>query len=378
MPITFKCEQCGQELLVKDEMIGQQGRCPKCLSVQTILALAVSPEPQLQMPTATRQPEIPVATAMPSDVPVARAWQPEASPVDADEVIDAEVIGTDDRLTNRPANRERQPGRHPPDETADDRRLQDRLRKRSAEAEDEEPERRGKKKNARLKSDRWRRTGIGVLLHLIGSWLYTGAWGLVLLLWVIGMIMMMTASARGPGFGRPIMAGSGFLLVLGYLASALYFISLVLWVVGSSLSITTPGKNGEMGLAIAGVSVNGLALLFYLLIFIAPSILIVFMLPMLELGRLTVFGIFQWAVCRSAYEDDVASVALKAGIIVPCYAFAAALFDWILISVAGNSIGKMGAIMILFFIFLTVLCWVGLLGWYTMVILRTKDAIDRG
>src|SRR5579871_5312818 len=42
MAIKFNCSTCGQELTVKDELAGKQGKCPGCKNVVTVPSLTAS------------------------------------------------------------------------------------------------------------------------------------------------------------------------------------------------------------------------------------------------------------------------------------------------------------------------------------------------
>src|SRR5262249_51850139 len=122
--------------------------------------------------------------------------------------------------------------------------------------DDEDPERR-KKARAKQRRKAWRKAGTGVFLNFISMCIYTGAFGVVLLMYLLAMIGAMAGS----------MGILGFVGILGYLVLGLMVVSWILFIVGSGFMISAPGKHGEMGLAITSLSLGAVTLLFFLYIF---------------------------------------------------------------------------------------------------------------
>lgn len=54
MAIRFRCPSCGQELSVKEELAGKQGRCPKCKNPMTIPSAGGAAPPPLPPPAAVQ------------------------------------------------------------------------------------------------------------------------------------------------------------------------------------------------------------------------------------------------------------------------------------------------------------------------------------
>src|SRR5262245_27452825 len=85
MAIKFKCPKCGQELTVKDELAGRQGKCPACKTTITVPSLAGS------KPRPAAAPSAPARKAASKDDDIVDAEVVE----DVEEVVDAEVIEDD-------------------------------------------------------------------------------------------------------------------------------------------------------------------------------------------------------------------------------------------------------------------------------------------
>src|SRR5262249_25527259 len=155
----------------------------------------------------------------------------------------------------------------------------------------------------------WKTARTGVFLNFISMCMYTGAWGVFLLMYILFMIALWTQSIGLLDFIR----------ILSYLFQGLVVVSWVLCVIGSAYMIIAPGKHGEMGLAIATLSlgVMSVLLLFYSLytsdstdLFQVNALRGIKFVDYLELfadlARLSVFAIFQWAVARSTRDADLA------------------------------------------------------------------------
>jgi hypothetical protein len=417
MAIKFKCPKCKQELNVKDDLAGKQGKCPGCKSVVTVPSLA-----------AKSRPPAPAAAPRPARKRVVEEVV-DAEVVDDDDVAEAEVVDDepprrsgkgrkdtsandfdyddeeDSRISSRRGSRRRDEeddeddrpsrrGRRRDDDDDEDDRPSRRGRGSSRRRRDDDDDDydddydddRGKKARARQKKKLWGRAGTGVFLNFLAMCFYTGVVGIALLMYVIMMISAASGSFSG------IATGGGLAGILGYLAMFLALASIVLAVVGYSLTITTPGKNGEMGLAIASLSLGGIVLLitFYVLftMFFGASRLaysrgplealgmMMFLLPLLEIARLTVFAFYVWAVGKSTRDEGVASGGLLLGILVPSVLFGMALVNWLLVSVVLSHAGRAGAVMAMILVFIDLLGLIGLFGWYALVLSSTKKAID--
>src|SRR5207302_10555535 len=111
---------------------------------------------------------------------------------------------------------------------------------------------------------------------------YTGAWGLMFRSFVLSLLLVGAGASGGIGFDPTSLgAGGGMLVMLVYLMIALYGISLILLIVGASMSISTPGSYGERALAITGLAMSGLSFVFLLLLFFSPARLMIFVIPVL-------------------------------------------------------------------------------------------------
>src|SRR5262249_30102450 len=108
----------------------------------------------------------------------------------------------------------------------------------------------------------WARAAQGVLLHAVGQWLFAGAFALITLLLVFILMAMATRSLQFfqfvGEFGKILFYGE-VLLILG---------SQVLNVVGFSFTVTSPGKKGDQGLAIATLAVAGISLICFVYILV--------------------------------------------------------------------------------------------------------------
>jgi hypothetical protein len=369
MTIKFNCPKCKKELSIKDEMAGKQGKCPGCQSMLKVPAPAAVPRPA---PPPQKKPVEEVVAEVEEEEVVAEVEDEEDEPPrkkkkpvreDEEDEDDRKAAITSTKRTNRPRNDE--------EEDEDDRPSR-RSRRRDDEDEDDEDRPRYSRKEERL----WLRTRTGVLLNMIGSWFYTGAWGLLFLAFVLTLVMV-GAGVGGPmGFDPFSMRGAGGLLViLSYLCFALYVVHLILWVVGPCLCISTPGRHGETGLAIVGLVLTVLALLMVLLAFVAPGQYMIYVWPALELGRLTLFGIFHWAVGASMRDRKASGSALKTAIVTPSSAILLGIIFWVMVSMVIPKMGEAGFYLAIIVPFLILLTWDCVLGWYTLSIARTRDAI---
>jgi hypothetical protein len=156
----------------------------------------------------------------------------------------------------------------------------------------------------------------------------------------------------------------------------LFIASLVLGIVGSSLTITTPGKHGEMGLAITCLALTALVLLLSIVWFFSPSLVVAYLLPLLEISRILLFAIFQWAVCKSLREASQGSSALTVGITLPSVIFGSCLFMWLMVSVIGPKMGRAGGHILFILLICMFGAFTGLSVWYTLVTKGTGEAIQ--
>jgi hypothetical protein len=425
MPITFNCPQCGQQLTVKDEFAGKQGKCPGCKGVLTV--------PSGSAPTATKPAPRPVSK------PVA-----DAEVVDDEDVVDAVEDEDEDEaprkkkggITAKPSSRRR-------DEDEDE---EDRPRKKRArdEEEDEEEEERPRKKKARDEeeddedrpsrkkggkssrrdedeeeedeedrpkmSPKKRRAGLrkaalGAKLAMFGVWSTAAAFGLAAILALL--FASMFGSLTPPKEGLITIVGIvNYLMTLGVVAG------IGLRIAGSALTITTPGKNGEIGLAIACVSTAGVAVIMVLLLlfkFLEIPILgktllfiiataefdplagigggsegggsramhgeigfAVFVLPLVEVAWLTLFALYQWSAGKSFKDKDLRSKGMLMVIVAPSTCGGMGLLMLLLRSVIKATSIWLPMMVVVFHL----LVIGGMLAWYGIVVSQAKNALE--
>ncbi len=428
MAIKFKCPRCSTELNVKDDMAGKQGKCPSCKTVVTVPA-----------PAAARSRPSGTASAAPARKPAAE----EEEIIDAEvveeeeEVVEAEIIEDepkpkprggkrdtkpddfdfapvaeveeDTRVTSRPSRRReeddeedeprgrRSRGRRDEEEDEDDRPSR---RKRASarrsrdddddyddDEEDEDDDRsdRRKKARARKRKQAWRRAGAGVFLNFIAMCLYTGACGVGLLMYIVTLITAASRSQAGAA------TGFGFVGILGYLVLGLILVNWILSIIGYSMTIATPGRHGEMGLAIASVSLGAIVLLLFLSMMFgdfgglgAMSIrgamdfgMMMMLFPLIEIARTTVFAFYIWDVGKSIKDEAVESSGLMLGILVPSVLFGLALFSWLFMTLVVRNMSPGSAVYVVAILaFLNSLALIGLWGWYALVLSTAKRSID--
>src|SRR5262249_32865612 len=150
-------------------------------------------------------------------------------------------------------------------------------------------------------------------------------------------------------------------------------------------------KHGEMGLAITSLSLGAVTLLFFLYIFftidagvaglfsggsLRGSILIILFYPLVEMARLTLFAIFQWAVGKSTRDDDLASSSVLLAILVPSVSFGELILTYLLGLMFAKSMSTGVVYLMRFFVFIELAAWIGLLAWFTLNTSNAKRAID--
>ncbi len=348
MPIIVKCEQCGQELIVKDEMVGQLGKCPKCLCVQTILSLEIDFEPAPQIPVATvPPPEVPVATVAPVEAPIASVWKPiEETPPRIEEraapeeevIIVAEIIEQDERLTETAKRDDARPAALPPsalpkweyDEASE--RLPSPLR-RSPERQEATP---GKKKKRKAIREGWGKARLCVQLNMVSMHLYAVIWGAILFDILIGGCMGLLRA-----FDVSATLGTIVVFLCWGLMIALWVVALIGYIFG----IMTPGNNGEKGLAIAATVLLGLLLLSMFGVVLTTHAALAGSLQgrqvlenidgllitcfMLEVARNLVFAFYLRSLGVSLRDSGVSDAGMGLTILVPVVAVGVPLFDYL-------------------------------------------------
>src|SRR5262249_263095 len=173
----------------------------------------------------------------------------------------------DDDDDDRPRSRR---GRRDEEYDEDDDRPRRGSRRRRDEGDDYDdyddadrgdPDRR-KKARAKQRRRAWQKTGTGVFLGFISMCIYTGAWGVGLLIYLMSFIMLVSG-----GVGM-----AGFVGILGYLCMGLSVVSWILFIVGCGFTVVCPGKNGEMGLGITSLSLGAVTLMFFLYLLLAAAL----------------------------------------------------------------------------------------------------------
>jgi hypothetical protein len=181
----------------------------------------------------------------------------------------------------------------------------------------------------------------------------------------------------GGGFGLPGigMGGGGFMMIIGYLCQGLLLAGVICILVGCCMGISSPGKNGEMGLAITTLVLSGLVVLFALTLFFQFILIMAYFLPLLWLAQITLYGIYQWAVSKSLKDYSQASAALTVSITVPSVIFGAILLDWLMFSYVLPHMGEAGAYIAIFLMLLTLGGIAGMFGWYTICTKGTRETV---
>ncbi len=308
-----------------------------------------------------------------------------------------------------------------------------RKKKRRDEDEDEEDEDRPRKKRRRDEDDeddeddddnrsrqspRQRRTAfqraaLGVQLTTIGSFVYGGALLLSLIALVVTLLSIQSA-INSMKSGRPPSGGSGIetmASIFGWLIMISFFAAAVLHVVGASLTITTPARKGALGLSIATVATAGLSVVFFLWFIIkvlnvhasgglnlgvyalnpfsgikgsgrgglGPGMggadfgALLFLLPLSELGRLTCFAFYLWAVAKSTRDYPRAFTAMLLGIIVPSACAVIGLIMYIVADAMTPGSMGIGGLIAIFSVYF--LAYIGVIVYFALYAMGAKGML---
>jgi hypothetical protein len=367
MPIKFNCGKCGQELNVKDEMAGKQGKCPGCKAVVNV---PTSSAPKSSVTTSVRKKS--------DDV------------VEAAEFVDDEEDerprkksrrDDDDDDDDRPRKKSRRDDDDDDDDDDRPRKKKSRdddddddgiVRKKSRDDDDDDDYDGGRPMNPKLKRARLQRAATGVGLASIGMWVTAGALGLSALL---ALIFGAMSGSRG---GAGMMAMGDIINILGWLTALAMVAGVILRVVGSALILMTPGRSGELAFGIACVSTSALAALFVLIMVIKlfdfpsgyggliawflpvaeyhplsgvggariglPGLGVgidlgftVYIVPILEIAWAVLFSLYIWSVGKSNKDRATRSKGMLMVIIQPSVLFGASLLFFLLFKIRINS-----------------------------------------
>jgi hypothetical protein len=184
-------------------------------------------------------------------------------PADEDESGGAYGISAKDKPAPAPMPRRRKPARDEDDDEDEDepvsRRSRTRRRSRYDEDDDDYEEdddydrrrRSRRKRRGASTSARWQRGRIGLLIAFIAACILGGGVGiedLIRLIWsVITIESLSTLEA---------------LVTFANVAKLVEFIAALVFIVGYVFCLLVPNRNGTLGLAIASLSVGGVALIF--------------------------------------------------------------------------------------------------------------------
>ncbi len=406
MPIKFKCAKCNKELTVKDEMAGKQGKCPGCQSVVSVPASAssaiTSPAPSPAKKKPVEEDDEVVAAAVVEDDEVDEEETPKKKKKSRRDDDD------DDEEDERPSKAKKKSSRRDEededDEDDEDERPSRKKRasaKRRDDDDDDDDDDEPKKQSPKKRRAGFKRASLGVHLNFIGHFVYAGALGFAVLSVLITAAM---SSSRSGG-------GGGFLKVMGYLTALTLVGGMIVNVVGSGFIITTPGKNGELGLAIATVATSGVSL--FMGIFLVIKFLgegggggylawmipfftlnpfsglgegggfaslignmgigaVLILLPLVEIGRLTCFALFQWAVGKSQRDRETAKNGFLMMILAPSVCLGMGLLLWLLGLIIKSTSFWVGAIILMLY----GLVVGGMLIWYALVMASTRGTLD--
>lgn len=388
MAIKFNCPKCGQELNVKDELAGKAGKCPRCKATVTVPSIVPSSPRSVPGPVRKRADDVEEIE-------------------EVEEVEEVEVIDDDDRPRKSSRTGKKKNDFDFTEEDDDEPRRKKRSRRDEEEEEDDRITRRPRKASARRREDddedeyddegggsekrkkalarqrraAWRKATTGMFLMFISMCTYTGGWAVValsLLVVILGTI------AKSIGI-------IGFAGILMYLFYGLLFVSWILFIVAGAFMVTTPGKNGEMGLGIAALSVGAVSLLFALYLFIAGemgldfgsggfgmrgNVFVVLLLPLLELARLSLLALYQWAVSKAMKERALVDTSLMLAIIIPSSLFAMLLVSYLL-GLALIPPSSIGVLYLLEFLALLEMGgWAGLMAWLTLHTMAVRDSME--
>jgi hypothetical protein len=413
MPIKFNCPKCGQELNVKDEMAGKQGKCPKCKSTVTVPTpaaprpAAAPPVRKKPVPEVEEVEEVEEAEVVEEDEPPRRRSQAVKKGKNDFDFSDDEEEDT--RVSSRRSSRRR-------DDDADDEDEPRRKKKsRRDDDEDEEP-RRGKRASARRRRDEdedddyddddeggssekrkkarerqrrkaWKTATTGVFLNFISMCAYTGGCAVVLLAF---LVVLLATLVKSTGF-------LSFAGILGYLAIGLFMVAWIVYIVGSGFLVVSPSKNGEKGLGITCVSVGAVLLAFTIYIWVAVEVditgllpgpmggggkgmrtftIVILFWPLVEWARLSMFALYQWAASKTMKEGELVATSLMLAIVIPSAGFGSFIVVWLLGMVFSSSPSMALVYLMQFVILLMVGGWAALMGWFTLHTSAVKNSMD--
>jgi hypothetical protein len=290
------------------------------------------------------------------------------------------------------------------DEDEDDRpsRKKGAKARRRDEDEDEEEEEDRPKISPKKRRAGLRKAATGAGLVTYGLWATVGAFGIAI---ILSLLYASLASSKGGGGGKTMVDIVG---IINYLVALGLVVGIGLRIAGSAMIITTPGKNGEMGLGIACVSTAGLAavmilllifklleieLLGKLLLFIIAVAefnpfagiegatgagvpvefgFAVFILPLLEVAWLTLFALYQWGVGKSIKDRDLRSRGLLMVIVAPSTCGGMGLFMFLM----GKVIKATSLWVPMMFLVLYLMVIAGMLVWYALAVTQTKASLE--
>lgn len=398
MPQITTCPECTKQLRVPDDLIGRKVRCPGCSAMFTAEAAAAPPPPP---PARAPQPAADRREAFKDrgDEPPPRRRD------DRDDYDDRR--GRRDRDDDRYAD-DRRPRRR--DDDYDDRRrgrdddYDDRRRDDDYDDRDDAP---------RGESRALRGVRTGINLNVIASWLFLGVYGMYILFF--GIAALIGASASLGGFrGGPNTAGGVvvFICLFAVLILGALLTATVLVLVGMGMCMQTPRyrNSSARGLAIAAFACVAAAAFLYVSglginIAMAASrsgapvggCVQIFTYPLLLAGVI-LWLFYLRSLCFQLRNREVAGkvMAVFIGLMVLIGlsflvgALIAAVAWSAFASLAGFSgsggqptaaraAGTVGGVFIFALVMagLLFLAQVGLQVWYTVVLQRVRDVVDR-
>jgi hypothetical protein len=341
MPIQFKCPRCAKELRIPDKLAGKDGRCPSCNSVITIPGGDDDADetPARDIPAARSK------SAAPRDAIKPQKQRDLADDEDIEEAEERPDPEEEEREgTRRPAKRPARPRREEEEEEDDGSPEQDRKERR------------------RKERARWGLARIGVLLWVIAMGFYGGSWAIRALGFTFGFCLAL-------GGGKGDSAASSLVEITHYIAIGMFLANILLSMIGTGLTFTTPARHWARPLAIQSfclgiAAIMLLGALFYWLGIMDPSKMAVAQeranaevnpLPLflfligIETGRTTCFAFYLKGVAESLKDSELAARALVLGILTPSFIVGLGLFDFVMLLVM-RSMRSFESVAILFFI----------------------------
>src|SRR5262245_21851055 len=403
MAIRFTCPKCGAELNVKDELAGKLGKCPACKNAVTVPRLAPARqeveevEEVEEVSEADYVDENDAPRRRPSDVRRGRDDdyddRPRRSRRDDDDYDDEQRSRRgrgrrdDDEYDDRPSRRGSSRRRRDEDE----------------DYEDEDPEERARRKKQQAKKERtgWRRARTGVLLFFISMCIYGGALSVAMLGVLIGSFLVAVKSTS-----------FDILNLFGYLTIILLLPAYILSVVGLGFTVTSPTRNGAMGLAISSLATAALSAICYLILMfkmfeggagggwfllfvvlnpllplaisnllgtVGPAfagggdVWVLYVLPLAEISRLTLFALYIWSMGKCFRDNDTASAGFVQGIVVPSTCIGLGFLVYLLSLAMKRPTSPWPLILTAVVDGLVI---VGMIGWYIFVVGNAKTTLD--